>query len=72
MNLYLYSILYRVFYEIFYWLVSNAFYKVLYMLFYRVYTGYARVIIYEGYSIRCSIGYSRCILRCVYGICNGY
>ena len=30
------------------WLVSNAFYKVLYMLFYRVYTRYARVIIYKG------------------------
>ena len=42
------------------------------MLFYRVYTRYARVIIYKGYSIMYSIGYSRCILRCVYGICNGY
>ena len=29
------------------------------MLFYRVYTRYARVIIYEGYSIRYSIGYSK-------------
>ena len=42
------------------------------MLFYIVYTRYARVIIYTGYSAKYSIGYSRCIVRCVYGICNGY